>query len=369
MPRISLVAAAVAAAAVSLGAQSGSYRVIKTQKVGGNGGFDYVNAEPVGRRLYVARRADQASGQPARINVFDLDTLAPVGEIAGVSAHGTALDPKSGHGFASSGPVTMFDMKTLKVIKTIDVGGSPDGMLFDPFNERVHVFSHRAPNDTVINAVDGSVIGTIDLGGAPEEAQSDGHGTLYVDLEDKDAIAVVDTKTMKVTATYDISAKCGGPAGLGLDVTNHILFAACHDGGKDKVAPATMTIVNATDGKILAALPIGVGTDGGGFNPNTMEAFSSNGQAGTLSIVKEASPTSFTVEQQLKTVAGGNFKTMTIDPKTNHVLLIGAAYEAAPARGTTPPPAAAGRGGRGRGRGFFRAPMVPDSFTIMVVGK
>jgi DNA-binding beta-propeller fold protein YncE len=331
---------------------TGPYKILKAQKVGGNGGFDYVNADPDGRRLYVARRADQASGQPARINVFDLDTLAPVGEIPNVSAHGAVVDPKTGHGFASSKPVTMFDTKTLGVIKTIDVQGSPDGLLFDPFNQRVHVLSHAAPNDTVISTIDGTVVGTIDLGGAPEQAQSDGKGTVYVDLESKNAIAVVDAAAMKVTATYDISAKCDGPGGLGLDAKNHVLFATCG---------ATMTIVSATDGKILAAPPIGEGTDGGGFNPNTMEAFSSNGGAATLSIIKEQSPTSFVVEQDLPTVAGGNFKTMTIDTKTNHILLIGAQYQTAPPP-TTPPPAGA-RGGRG-GR-----TMVPDSFTILVVGK
>jgi hypothetical protein len=362
MRRISFAAVAAlalavwCAAGVTPGAQAtGPYKVIKTQKVGGNGSFDYVNADPDGRRLYVARRADQASGQPARINVFDLDTLAPIGEVANVSAHGAVVDPKTGHGFASSKPVTMFDTKTLAVIKTIDVDGSPDGLLFDPFNQRVHVLSHSAPNDTVINTVDGTVVGTIDLGGAPEQAQSDGKGKIYVDLENKNAIAVVDAAAMKVTATYDISAKCDGPGGLGLDAKNGVLFATCG---------ATMTIVSATDGKILAALPIGEGTDGGGFNPNTMEAFSSNGGAGTLSIIKEESPTKFVVEQDLPTVSGGNFKTMTIDTKTNHILLIGAAYQPAPAPApTTPPPATPPAGGRGRRM------MVADSFTILVAGK
>lgn len=113
---------------------TGPYKVLKTQKVGGNGSFDYVVADPDARRLYVARRADQASGQPARINVYDLDTLASVGQVANVSAHGVAIDPKSGHGIASSKPVTLFDTKTWAVIKSIDVEGSPDGLLFDPNN-------------------------------------------------------------------------------------------------------------------------------------------------------------------------------------------------------------------------------------------
>jgi DNA-binding beta-propeller fold protein YncE len=133
-------------------AQPAPYRVLKIAKVGGAGGFDYVNADEAGRRLYIAR-----SGTGARITVFNLDTLELVGEIPNVSAHGVAVSPKTNHGFASSKPVVMFDSQTLAAIKTIDVEGNPDGLLYDPFNDRVYVLSHRAPNATVINAADGSV--------------------------------------------------------------------------------------------------------------------------------------------------------------------------------------------------------------------
>jgi DNA-binding beta-propeller fold protein YncE len=131
---------------------AGPYKVLKTAKVGGVGGFDYVYADDVGRRLYIPR-----TGAGARVTVFDLDTLAPVGEITNANARGVAVDPQSHHGFASSKPVVMWDTKTLATIKTIDVQGGPDGILFDPFNERVYVFSHSAPNATVIDAKDGSV--------------------------------------------------------------------------------------------------------------------------------------------------------------------------------------------------------------------
>src|SRR5579862_5963335 len=110
---------------------SGPYKLLKTVKVGGEGGFDYVNADESDRRLYVARR-----GVGARITVFNLDTLAPVGEIANVNAHGAVVSPQSHHGFASSKPVTMFDSKTLAPIKTIDVDGGPDGLFYDSFNDR-----------------------------------------------------------------------------------------------------------------------------------------------------------------------------------------------------------------------------------------
>src|SRR6476619_2012328 len=142
---------------------AGPYKILKMAKVGGEGGFDYVYADADGRRLYVPR-----GGNPGRIAIYNLDTLEPVGEIPNASARGAAVDPKSHHGFASSKPVVMWDTKTLATLKTIDVQGGPDGILFDAYNDRVYVFSHIAPNATVIDSKDGAVVGTIDLGGAPE---------------------------------------------------------------------------------------------------------------------------------------------------------------------------------------------------------
>lgn len=342
--RISLAisAAVVAGACIGLAASGGGpYKVLKTAKVGGEGGFDYVNADSAARRLYVAR-----SGQGARITVFNLDTLQSEGEIPGVSAHGAVVSDKTGHGFASSKPITMFDSKTLAVIKKIDVEGNPDGLLFDPFNDRVWVLSHRAPNVTVLNASDGSIAGTIDLGGAPEQAATDGRGRVYIDIEDKGNIAVVDAKTLMVTTHYDLEGKGAVCAGLALDAKHNILFAACRN-------PHNMVILDATNGKILDALPIGEGCDGAVFDPKTNEAFSSQFD-GTLTVIKENSPTSFAVEQTVDTTRSA--KTLTLDTKTNHILLIAAEFGPPPA---TPPPG--GRGGRGQ--------MVPGSFSILMVGK
>jgi len=330
-------------------ASAGPYKVLKTAKVGGDGGFDYVYADDAGRKLYIPRTSQTG----ARITVFNLDTLEPVGTIANANARGAAVDPKSGHGFASSKPVVMWDTKTLALIKTIDVQGNPDGILFDSFNNRVYVFSHAVPHTTVIDAKDGSVLGTIDLGGAPEQAVADGKGRVYVDVSDKANVAVIDAKTMAVTAHYDLGDKGAGLAGLALDARNHVLFVACR-----LPAPGVMVMLNADDGKILSTLPLAGSSDGAVFNPETMEAFSSSGQGdGTLTIVKETSPTGFEVEQNLKTMSGANM--LTLDSKTNHVLLIGAEFV------TTPPPATPPAAG---GRGPART-MVPDSFSILVVGK
>src|SRR5262249_23942394 len=159
--------------------------------------------------------------------VFNLDTLESAGEIPETNARGAAVDPKSGHGFISSRPVAMWDAKTLALIKKIEVQGNPDGIMFDPFNERVWVFSHSAPHATVIDGKDGSIVGTLDLGGAPEQAVSDGRGRIFVDLEDKNSVAVVDTKQLQVTGTYDISEAAKTPAALAFDARNHLLFVGC----------------------------------------------------------------------------------------------------------------------------------------------
>ena len=303
-------------------AQSGPYKVLQTVKVGGGeGGFDYVTADPANRTLYVAR-----SGQGGHIGVFSLDTLAQVGDIPNVSAHGAIVDDSTGHGFATSKAITMFDAKTFAVIKTIDVQGNPDGYLNDWVNHRFYDLSHAAPNITVIDDKDGSILTTIDIGGAPEQGQFDGKNRIYVDIEDKSAIAVIDASTMKMIGKYDLSSKSGGCAGLALDAKNNILFAACRDHND-------MVILSATDGHIIADLPTGQGCDGATFNPATMEAFSSQGD-GTLTIIKEKSPTEFVVEQTVTTPVRA--KTLTLDTKTGHILLITAEYAPAPAPAAAP---------------------------------
>jgi DNA-binding beta-propeller fold protein YncE len=354
---LAIVAALCVPAGLALQAQGGPYKVLQTVVVGGVGGFDYVYADAAGRRLYIPRGAVAASATtpavPGRVTVFDLDTLKPVGEVPNTRAAGAAADPRSSHGFASSKPVAMWDTRTLALIKTIDVQGNPDGILFDAFNDRLYVFSHAVPHTTVIDSKDGSVLGTIDLGGAPEQAAADGKGHVYVDVSDKANVAVIDAKTMTVTAHYDLGDKGAGLAGLALDARNHVLFVACR-----APAPGVMVMLNADNGNIITTLPLAGSTDGAVFNPKTMEAFSSTGVGdGMLTIIKEKSPTSFEVEQNLQTLSGA--KTLTFDSKTEHVVLIGAKY-VAPLEAAATPPA----GGRGPTR-----TVVPGSFSIVVVGK
>lgn len=346
--------------------QGGPYKVLQKAKTGGEGGWDYIYADAAGRRLFIPRGATREeaatattpaiAAEPARLTIFNLDTLAPLGQITGVGGNGTAVDPKSGHGFTSDHPkVSMFDTKTLTLIQSIDVGEArPDGILFDAFNQRVYVFSHPTKNATVIDAKDGKVLGTIDLGGVPEEGIADGKGMLYVVMQDAiGGVTAVDVKTMKAVAHYSFVDK-GGCNGLALDAKNRILFAACSRSGSEasQTAQPTMVVMSAADGKILTTLPLGGGSDGAVFNPRTMEAFSTGGN-GTLTIVKEKSPTSFEVEQNLDTMNGA--RTVTLDSKTGHL------FTMTQERGPAPPAPA---GGRGRG-----GPVVPGSFTILMIGK
>src|ERR1700723_2681868 len=366
LPVLVLIAAALTAyTTLAVAQQDGPYTIVKTARVGGEGGWDYIFADPEGRRLYIPRGATRAveatdttpevAAVPARLTIFDLETLKSLGEISGVGGNGTAVDPKTNHGFTSDHPkVSMFDTKTMTLIKSIDVGSArPDGIYFDPFNERVYVFSHPTKDATVIDAKDGNVLGTIDLGGVPEQGVGDGKGMLYVVMQDAiGGVTAVDVKTMKAVGHYSFVDK-GGCNGLAIDAKNEILFAACSRSGNPPNPQPMMVVLSAKDGRILANLPLAGGSDGAVFNPATMEAFSSQGN-GTMTVVKEKSPTSFEVEQNLKTMNGA--RTVTFDSKTGHLFTMSQERGPAP-----PPPPGGGRGGQGT--------PVPGSFTILMIGR
>jgi DNA-binding beta-propeller fold protein YncE len=347
---LAVVIAAGIAMSASIGlaqhdSTAGPYKVLKAVKAGGEGGFDYISADVEGRRLYVPR-----NGPMGQLMVFNLDTLGPAGSIAGVKSGGAAVDPKSHHGFSTTKPITMWDSKTLQVIKTINVDGQPDGIMFDRFNDRVWVLSHMPPYATVIDAKEGAVVGTIDLGGQPEQAASDGKGTVYVNILDKSNIAVVDAKNLTVTKHLDLSSKgVMAGSGLSLDAKNHVLFSYW------RLPSPVVLIVNAENGNIITSIPTAVNVDTVAFNPATMEAVSTAG-AGSIVFVKENSPTSFEVEQRLQTMVGA--RNMVLDTKTNHVLSM--AFEYGPLPADAPPPVP-GRMALG--------PPLPGSFTLLMVGK
>jgi hypothetical protein len=379
MKTLAMLCAAVAPLAASLGAQQpstdGPYKVLMRAKVGGEGGTDYIHANSDDRRLYITRNFVRGAAAtdstpardsvPGRITVVDLETLKPLGEILNGGGNGAVVDAKTGHGFATSHPnLTMFDSKSMKVIKMIDpnVGVPPrpapqfsgDGIYFDPSDSRVYIGSHPTKDLIVIDSKDGSVLGKIDLGGVPEQTVSDGKGTLYAVLQDSaGGVAVVDQKAMKTTAHYPFGdvGRCNG---LAIDAKNKILFAACAQSRTaGQPAQPVMVILSATDGKIITTLPLAGASDGAAFNPQTMEAFSSHGN-GTLTVVKEKSPTSFEVVENLQTMNGA--RTLSLDTKTGRIYVMSVERGPAPAN---PPP-----GGRGGG-----GPVIPGSFTIVMIGK
>jgi hypothetical protein len=346
---LAVFAIAIAIAAfTAFGQHAGTespYKILKTAKAGGGGGFDYIFADVEARRLYMPR-----NGPMGRLTVFNLDTLEPAGEIPGVSAGGATVDPKSHHGFSTTREkLTMWDSNTLKVIKTFDIGGRPDGIMFDPYSERVWVLSHTPPDATIVDAKGGAVIGTLALGGGPEQAVSDGKGKIYINISDMHNIAVVDAQKMTVTAHYDVGSKLSRGSGLALDAKNHVLFAYYRQ------PSPTVVIVNADNGKIITTLPTGVDVDTVAFNPATMEAISAE-NGGTMTFIKENSPTSFVVEQTLQTKAGA--KTLALDTKTNHILTMTADF--------APAPPDAEPGGSGRPP---RGPMIAGSFSILMIGR
>jgi DNA-binding beta-propeller fold protein YncE len=320
------------------------YRILKTVTVGGDGGFDYIVADSEGRRLYIAR-----SGKTnPRLLAFDLDSLKQAGELDGISAHGAVVDPANHHGFASSKPLTMFDSTSTTALKNIAVDGNPDGLSLDAAAHRVYVLSHSAPNITALNTADGAVLGTVNLDAAVEETVSDGKGHLYVALEDKDAVGVLDSNSMTVTARYPLAGHGGTPAGLALDTKNHVLFVACRN-------PAVLVMMNADTGAILASLPIGAQNDGVLFNPDTREALAPTGD-GHLTVVKEDGPNRFSIAQTLATLPGA--RTIALDSKTGHIFLMTADYGPVPADAPPPVPGRIARG-----------PMLPDSFKIIEIGR
>jgi hypothetical protein len=299
------------APAVDLAAKP--YRILATTQIPAAGGTDYVTADSVNRRVYVA------CGNV--VSVFDLDTYKLAGSLANASGHGVSIDPGNHTGLVSGNPAVFFNTQTLEQIKTIPAPGA-DGYVFDALTHHFVILSHRAPNLLVIDSKDGSIVGTVDAIGpdganaAVEQGATDGEGHLYFDVANQHHIAVVDANTLKVTGHFDLGEKGAGPAGLAIDAKNHILFAMCRGG---KGGTPTCVILSATDGKIITTLPLAGSSDGAAFNPHTMEAFSSHSN-GTLSVIKENSPTEFVLEEMVQTKAGG--RTCTLDAKADHIIVI-----------------------------------------------
>ena len=323
-----------------LSAASADYKVVAHFKIGGgNASYDYLRVDPTARRIFVAHEK--------RFEVIDADTGAKLGEIAPTTrAHGVAIAPEAGHGFASSGiddTVTMFDLATLKTLKTIKSGGSnPDGIEYDPETKRVYVGNHGGGGVTVIDPVSGDIVTTIPIEGKLEGITFDGRGQGYVNLEDKSAVAVFDTHTLKQKAVWSAAPGEGG-TGLDIDKKTHRLFSAC--------ANNKIVVLDSDTGKVIATPASGEDPDGLVFDPSTSRIFSSNPD-GTMSIIQEESADKFTPLPTVTTAPG--CKTIALDAKTGRVVTCAPKFGPKPAQV--------------KGGPKPKAPVLPDTFEVVVVG-
>ncbi|HEX6834747.1 MAG TPA: YncE family protein [Rudaea sp.] len=333
---------ATIAALTSLSAHAADGNTWKEQSrhvVGGAGGWDLLEVDAASRRVFITRGD--------HLMVLDVDSGKAVGDVAGLShAHGVALVPKLGRGYVSSGGddrVVAFDLATFKPIGEIATGKNPDAMVYDAASRHVFAFNARSNDATVIDPESNKTIATVPLPGQPELAVSDARGKVFVNLEDKNQIAAIDTRTNAVAGTWSLGS-CEEPTGLAIDPAHSRLFSVC--------ANRQMAILDARSGKLVATVPIGDGPDGAAFDPASANAFSSNSD-GTLTVVHEDDADHFHVAATVATPARS--RTITLDEKTHRVVLPFAQFDAAPAPTAEQP--------------HPRPVMKPGSFGLVVIGK
>ncbi len=317
------------------------YEKVRTIKIGGEGGWDFLEVDAANRKLYVARGT--------RCTVIDLDTEKVVGEVADTPGiHGVAFVPSLNRGFTSNGgdaTVTAFDLKTLKTLGKVKANGKPDIIRFEPVSNRILSFNHGTNDITAIDPDAMKAVATLSAGGAPELAVSDDKGHVWVNLEDTSEILQFDAKTMKILNKFSIDPG-KEPTGLAFDPKSRKLFSTCHNN--------LLVIAGADSGKVVQTLPIGPGPDGCVRDASTGLVFASCGGDGTVAVVREASPGKYEVAKTIKTQVSA--KTIALDPKTHRLYLSAATPE---------PPSGVAEDQASKGRRRY----VPDSFVVVVVGE
>jgi DNA-binding beta-propeller fold protein YncE len=303
----SLLGILLLSSATTLFAQTPTYVLDKKIALPGDGGYDYLSIDKANNRLYVSHGTT--------VNVVDINTNQVVGTIDGMQGvHGIAIVSKYNKGFISDGRGTSavaFDLKTLAKISTIPLTNKgPDAIIYDAFSDKVLVINGNSNSASIVDPKELKQVGTIDLGGAPEFAVTNNKGLMYNNLEDKNSLDVIDTKTMKVIHNYPL-APGEGPTGLALDEKNHRLFSGCR-GNKG------MEVMDAISGRIITTLPIGAGVDAVAYDPETKLIFCSNGDA-TTTIIKQESADKYSVVQTLATQTRA--KTLALDAKTHKIYL------------------------------------------------
>jgi len=313
----------------------GHAQTFKVEKfdIKGDGGTDYVAVEAATGRVFVSRATHMMVVEGATGKV-----LGDIPNTPGV--HGAGIATKAGHGFTTNGgdqTVTMFDLKTLAVIKQIKIGPGLDGIMYDEPDDKIILTNHSNPGTlTAIDPTSGDVVATVELeDNGPEGAAADGKGHIFVNNENKNTIQVIDVKTWKATASWPL-APCEGPTGIAYDKASNRVFSGCNN---------TSVVVDPDTGKIVATIKNGTRVDALGWDPSKKLIYIPNGGEGNVTVVHQDSPNTYTTVATVDTFRGA--KTITVDPVTHN------AYLFQPERGPAPVPPAGeappAPGGRGRG--------------------
>lgn len=335
---VALGISCLVAATVSSSAGDLSYRYQKTIPIGGAGnGWDYMSVDQTNRRLYVSHASSVA--------VVDIDKDVLVGVITNTpGVHGVIALPEFEKGFITCGrqnKVVQFDLESLQVTARLDAGQNPDALVYQPATRELYVFNGRSASATVFDAKVAKLVTTIPLDGQPEFPAADpAAGRIYANLEDKNEIAVIDCKTHQVLERWPLTPG-EYPSGMAMDMAHHRLFVGCHN--------KLMLMVDSTNGKVVAQVPIGARVDANAFDPETQLAFASCGDA-TLTIAHEDAPDKLTAIQTLSTQPGA--RTMALDLKTHRIFVAAAKFLPPP----KPEPGVPVKG----------PTMVSDSFGVMV---
>ncbi len=315
-----------------------TYKVAKKITIAGDEGWDYLSVDEPNQHLFVSH------GNV--VNVVDLKTEKTIATIQNTKGvHGIAVANELNKAFITNGKdnsVSIIDLKNFELIEKVAIEGQkPDAVLYDQFSRKVFTFNAKSKDATVLDAITNKVIKTIPLGGKPEFSVTNTKGLIYVNIEDKNQIKTIDTKSLEVMASWSITPG-EEPTGLAIDLTSNRLFSVC--GNK------LMIVVDAANGKVIKSLPIGEGCDGVAFDSDRKLAFSSNG-AGTITVVRENSANDFSVVQTVSTQKGA--RTITLNNKTHQLYLSSAEYGAKPAATTENPKP--------------KSSIIPNSFAILVV--
>lgn len=281
------------------------YHIAREIKLQGAGGWDYLVVDDAARRVYISHAT--------QVEVLDADTGKVVGTIQDTpGVHGITLAPALRRGFITAGKanfVAIFDLNTLKTISKVNTGNKPDAIVFDPATNRVFAMNGDSASVTAINAADGTVAGTIELGGGPEFSIADGKGNLWVNIEDKSQLVHIDSKKMKMADRWSV-APCQEPSSMAFDPQNRRLFLGCRN--------RVMAVVDADSGKVVATYPIGDHVDASAFDSAAKLVFHSTGD-GNVSIFRQDNPDKYTFLENVPTIVGS--KTMALDAKTHRLFV------------------------------------------------